>query len=169
MLTVFTAPEAIGSKRNQTIPEPRSEHVRQGLDVIAGGDNRTRFRHHLLNVWHTHGLVWVQATPALGLESLTSQLHIARDTPYIRLYTVLLRKNLLCAKGFVEDRATAEQIDDRASGGRCAVFVNSPQNTLSEAFDLRDLRMGVVLVVDRDVVEAVFTILIHPLQTVLHD
>ena len=80
----------------------------------------------------------------------------------------LLCKQLLRAQGFVQNGTAAKQLHGCLSAGRRSVLVNATQDAFFNTFG--HLRMGIVLVSDRQIVEAILAILIHaaePSRTII--
>src|SRR5450432_1144454 len=79
---------------------------------------------------------------------------------------VFLSENGLGPHGFIQDRAAAEKLQRSFASARFK-FVDAAQDPLTAT--LRHIGHGIVFVVQRDVVEKILALLIHPPHAVLNN
>ena len=121
----------------------------------------------LRDVWPLRLISRMQPVPPLDVQRVPPQLVVAGDAPHVGLHTVLVRKLGLRAQRFVQNGPAAEKMHlRRAIRGRLET-VNTAQNTVLGSG--RHGRLGVVFVVDSDVVEAIFAVLVHAADAVAHN
>jgi hypothetical protein len=112
----------------------------------------------------------VQAVPALGAERVAAELLERRRTEDLRRNAELLGEQLLRRKDLLQDRARShERRRDglRAQVGCVAESVQALHDRLVDAVGHR--RLGIVLVVERDVVEDILARHVHPLDAAADD
>src|SRR5258707_8333922 len=162
VLAIVAAAETIGAQGYQTPAQPRRQLVRHRLYEIRGCDDRS-FGFGLIQRRDDIGLFLLlsrmQAVPTLNGQRLTTEFVVAGYAPHVRLHAIFLGQNALRAQGLIQDWATAEQLRAGLAAWGVLVFVQAPDNALTAA--LRHLGHGVIFVVEQDVIETVFALLIH--------
>src|SRR5262249_22029456 len=104
--------------------------------------------------------------PAPGLERVVAQLLVAGGAPDVGGDVVLFRQDILSAQSMTQDRTAAEEMSLMLFGsGAVFEFVEAFEYAGSRA--VGHGRHGVVFVVEREVVENVLAVMIHPAHAIL--
>src|SRR5579872_2469617 len=98
----------------------------------------------------------METVPALNSERLAAKLVVAGDAPHVGGDAVLLAEDLLGPEDLVEDGTAAEELRHSLAAVGGLQPVDAAQDALADAF--RHLGHGVILVVHRDVVEAILVV-----------
>src|SRR5579864_3368194 len=167
VLPVVAAAEAVSAKRDQARSQPRSQLIGHRLDVVGGGDRAFGPGQRGYHVRLAGLFRGMQTIPAFGFQPVAAEFVVAGDAPHVSLHAVLVGENALRAQSFIQDRPAAKKLDRGLAGRRVFAFVEAAHDAFFTT--LWHLRHGVVFVVQHDVVEAVFALLVHAAQAVLHD
>src|SRR5271165_7036100 len=109
----------------------------------------------------------MQPVPALGTQRVAAQFVVAGHTPDVGSNGVFLGQNFLRPQRLVQNRTATEQLHHSLAVGGFAIFVDALQDAFFAS--LGYLGHGVVFVVQRDVVEAVFAEFVHAANAIMHD
>src|SRR5260370_13910536 len=109
----------------------------------------------------------MQTVPAFGRERVAAKLIVAGHAPDVRGDAVLFAQNLLGAQGLVEYWTAAEKLQRRLAAGGRLVLIEPGQDAFAAA--LRHRRHLIIFVVNAEVVEQIFALLIHAANPVLND
>ncbi len=171
VLAGVAPPEAVRPERQIVRRQPARDHVRQRLHPVRRGHDRSALvRQDLADVGDPRPGVRVEPIPALGLERVPPQERERRGAVDLRRHAELFGQDVAGGQDLLEDRPGSDQ----PSGMRIGTDRGSLREPVDPAQEpvvdpARSWRLGVVLVVDRDVVEDVLALDVHPLDPVADD
>ncbi len=163
--------EPVGPERDVAGWKPARDHVRKGLQPVGCRDDRAAVRpEDRRDIRHPRGLGWVEPVPALAFQRVAAKKRERGRRVDLGCDPELLGEKLLSREDQVQGRARADE--PRALGlpadiGCVAEAIDPADQPLIDPVRLRWLR--VVLVVERDVVEDVLALDVHPLDPLADD
>ena len=165
----IAATEPVGAEWNEGTSGPARDLVGQGLDVIRRGHDRRVTAEDLRDIGKLRLRFGVQAVEAFDLERLVAEKLVARHAPHVGGDLVPLLQKLLSAEDLPHDRARSEERDAAPKPFfALAEEVEAPNDPVLDALGHR--RLGIVLVVEGEVVEDVLAALTeHAADAVFDD
>src|SRR6266568_2725171 len=143
---VVRAAEAVGSQHGVAAGYERPDLVGEGLQVVAGRDDRTgRTGTELL--FHEADAarrIRVQQVAPLGVQTLAAQFGEARHAPHVCAHPEVLREQVRAGDDLAQDRAAAQQLHAGTAAGALAQQVHAAQDPFLGALGHRRVPVGLV-------------------------
>src|SRR5438034_4599177 len=161
--------EPVGAQGNEPLRDPGTDQIGDGLQIVGCGNDGYRHSFQRLNhVRFSRGFLRMEPIPAVDPERFVAKLLVTRSAPHVCGYLDPFGKQLLRLPDREHYASAPEKLDPMSPRDRRRPeTIQALDDSIFRPFGHG--RMHDVLVVEGDVIEDVFLLLVHPAQSLPDD